>query len=289
MRNIYQRSISSITKHLFFAFVVLVAADATKTQAQVADIPSTVTTMYHSSEPEKINFENGFKLVYKSKGGEPVRVVEYVNSGSIMRVTRKVKETYVSWVANDGKSHSVTVETYDESQTGSGVRVTLVSRLAFEGGVLIEKADHKGNNGSIDFRTSRTVTRYPAGSGPEGVTQRERFDLKLDKWIKISPLAGKWRLEIDGNQQAGEYTFAESAAITEIRHDSKVWLLMFGPIVEKRNVVLPGESKDHLAFAKRLIQLRGNANEGRLEFWLTPDLTTSEFQTTKYALVRDGN
>lgn len=285
--NFYNAIHNWITALALFALVVVLTEPAL---GQIDDLPPTIGSHYTVGNPTKVPLKNGgYQMVYKNKEGHTFRIIEYAPAGSMIQVTRMVKDSSISAIGKGGKLYDVTITTYedDPEKFGEVLRAGEVV-LTYENGVLTEKSVYKVKYGYV-VPDLRTITRY-AGRNPEGVTQREVRDPATREWRKASPFAGTtWRLEVDGKQQAGEYTFTESPAITEIRHDSKAWLLMFGPNVEKRNVVVPAESKDHLGFARKLIQLRGNADAGRLEFWLTPDLTTTGFQPTKYALVREDN
>ena len=104
---------------------------------------------------------------------------------------------------------------------------------------------------------------------------------------KPGTLAGTWRLLINGEQQPGTLTFDESGPTAALKKDSKLWLLILFPKSADRRVTVPADAKVRFAFGRQLIQLRGEAASGRLEFWATPDLVDPEFRKTKYALVRE--
>ena len=275
----------------FTAAVVLVLV-AGHAAGQIDDVPTRYDSLGVVGGRQKIPLEKGkYRLVEKNKSGQIVSVIEYAPIETDPSVIRKVKESYVSWRSGDGTSFHVTVVTYEDDPDNAGaVRDAGEAILVYKDGALREKKSHKAKSGRIEYGM-RTMTRYTPGQTPDAVTQREkRLDAEKDTWIKASPFEGTtWRLEVDGEKQDGEYTFGESPGITEVRHDSKIWLLMFSANVEKRTLVLPAESKDHLGFARRFIQLRGDADAGRLEFWLTQDETAMDFKPTPYALVREDN
>jgi hypothetical protein len=101
-------------------------------------------------------------------------------------------------------------------------------------------------------------------------------------------LDGKWRLLINDQQQPGEFTFEKSGPTTVLKKDSKLCMLVFGANLPTRSASIPAEAEVRLDFGRQLIQIRGEAASGRLEFWATPDLLSPEFQKTKYVLVREN-
>lgn len=270
-----------------FAFVVVTAGQAL---GQLDEVPSSIDSIDPVGEPKKVQLENGgYQLVSKNKHGQTIGVEEYEPAGAMLRVIRKVKESRMVWISMDRKSVGVSVKTYEDDPAKIGqTRSVGETVFKYDEGVLREKSAFRAVDGYI-VPDERTVTRYTPGQKPEGVTQREKRDPKTRKWVKDSPYTGIWRIEAEGKQQPGDYSFLEAPGVSEIRHDEKVWLLMLGSQIEKRTVVVPDSSKDHLGFRGRFIQLKGNADAGRLEFWLTPDQTTMDFQPTKYVLVREDN
>lgn len=104
---------------------------------------------------------------------------------------------------------------------------------------------------------------------------------------KTGTLAGTWRLLINGEPQPGRLTFDESGPTAALKKDSKLWLLILFPKSADRRVTVPAEAQIRFAFGRQLVQLRGEAASGRLEFWATQDLVDPELRKTKYALVRE--
>jgi hypothetical protein len=271
---------------------VIVLAGIGQVLGQIEDKPPQILgSPFHIERPVKVPLDNGgHKLVYKNNAGFTFRIIEYAPAGGMFQVVRMVKDSHVVGYGREGKLYSVRIETYqdDPNKIGEVERATSIE-FTYEEGKLTEKQVYRVENGYA-VSGLRTITRY-TDQNPQGITQREkRVPGTVRDWVKASPYEGTtWSLEVDGKKQTGAYTFEEGPSITAIRHDSKTWLLMFNSQIEKRSVVLPAESKDHLGFAGKLIQLRGSADAGRLEFWLTPDLTVGEFQKTRYVLVREDN
>lgn len=255
-----------------------------------SEIPAVLTTLAVEGEPERIDLDEGnYKLVYRNKDKQPVKVLEFgVAGGSMIQVVKMIKSTKATTTLDSGKSIGVEVETFEESQTTlTGVRRKGIATYLYVGGTLKEKVVHRVNKGQTDYGY-RTITRYEAGGDPNGIARREKQNA-TGKWVADSPFSGTWYVEKDGKREAGEYTFLESPAVFTIQHDAKTWLLMLNPQSETHPIALPASSKDHLGFAGRLIELRGNADAGRLEFWLTRDLVNAGFQKSSFALIREDN
>lgn len=273
------------------AVLAVFALSAGHAMGQIDDLPSKIESLAGPEKREKVQLENGrYNMVEKNHNGQVISVLEYAPIDGKPDVVRKVKESWVSGIANGGTSITVMVVNYEDDPNKVGtVRDASETILRYEAGVLREKVVHKAKNGVLDYN-KRTITRYAPGAAPEGVTQREkRIDWETNTWRKVSPFDGTWRLEVGGKQQQGEIKFAEDPGLITIQQDSKVWLLMFKSQTDRRTVIVPAVSNDHLGFARKFIQLRGDADSGRLEFFLTPDETTMDFKPTTYALVREDN
>lgn len=293
MRSLVTKKRKGISLIWWFAAFVFVAIPMSAAFGQFPQGPWDPNFFGPEIEPEKVALETGkYKLVYRNESKVVVREEIYELRGSMIQVPRKVEATVFTFHPN-GKRRSVGVHTFgedpnkiDASKGGPVIRQD-VTEYNPDGSPL-ERIVYQQENGKTNI-DNRTVTKWPPGSGPAGVTHREKFNRKSGRYeiVKTSAYAGKWRLETDGQKNPGEYTFDESPGVAVLRHDSKVWLLVLSLKSDPRTVTLPAEANDQLGFARRLIQLRGDATSGRLEFWLTPDLTVGEFKKTSHALVRE--
>lgn len=253
---------------------------------QIEDQPDVFTSLAIAGKPTKVDLPNGnYKLVYKNADGQTVKTAEFEPSGSMLiHIAQPVNETSVVRLSNDGRSFSVRMRKFEDHPEILGRRRPAEETvLVYRSGFLYEKSVYPGKMGHIDYH-NRTVTRYTPAPDAKPVTTREKLDLQKDEWVEVSMFAGKWVLFAKGQEQPWSYSFVESLGVTELRQEGKTWLLVFGIQSQTRNVVLPAAAVDHFRFTRRLIQLRGDAATGCLEFWLTPDLTTMNFEKTDLVL-----
>lgn len=140
----------------------------------------------------------------------------------------------------------------------------------------------------------KEVPRSPRWQRFKDIKDRAGRDIRtLDERLKKSkpagkkPLAGKWRLLVNGQPQAGEYTFDEfpENPIVNVKKDSKLWVNLVDLAAQKW-LVSTTTNPDVPFTVGQNVELRGDAAAGRLEFWTKP-IESDTFERSSYALVRE--
>lgn len=155
-----------------------------------APAPITIIDRLKAGKSERVDLPNGgYKLVDKNKAGQVISEEVYEVTGQMIRTERKVQETFIESAYPDGKPAEVKIESPPDDTIGNFNSWTIGKEEHVKYGPdgkptenITYKADKDGN---INYRR-RTVTTWPEGSGPNGVTRTERYDEATDTWRRVT-------------------------------------------------------------------------------------------------------
>lgn len=149
---------------------------------------------------------------------------------------------------------------------------------------LIDQELRDEDADSMDLSRRARLEKVKNSAKVEIEQLKNRLKKKTDT---ENPLAGKWIL-LENGQESGEVEFVENGSVVNITLNSQHWLSMRSGDRPVRILFVPIGVQVKLGFnGLQVIQLRGEAAEGRLEFWATRDLREPEFLKSPYTLVRE--
>jgi len=161
---------------------------------QKAQSPITISNRQLGYKPEHVELGNGrYKVVSRNSDGQIFHEDVYQMSGQMMSVAEKIQDIEVNAIYQDG---SVAEQQIRILTAGRGRQdgIEREEHVKYDTqGKPIEKITYQVHEHGKLSRKERTVTTWPTGSGPEGVTKTQEYDVSTGNWQEYDKATGQWR------------------------------------------------------------------------------------------------